>query len=87
MMLVIHIMVAVLSMVWASVVLWRPTVLGLRISCGLLVGMTGTGAWLLIDKPAVMAHTCVTGLVYVGLVGALTIGAWRRLRTASISGE
>ena len=68
MMLILHIVIALLSVIYTAYVYFSPSKTKLNGSY-LLVAMTVvTGTWLIIANPAHMVQSCITGLVYLGVI-------------------
>lgn len=81
MIILIHVIVALLSIAMATFVAFRPTNRRL-IGHYVLVGSTiGTGAYLVIRDNAQLITACRAGLVYVGVAAVLTVIATIRLQT------
>lgn len=76
MLLLIHISIALLSIVASGLTYARPTKRFFNASYVLVGGTLTTGTLLVLSSPAHLGTACVSGLVYVALVGA-TIGAAR----------
>jgi len=82
MLLIAHIIIALSSLVAAGFALLKPSTRRLRTSY-ILVGLTvATGTVLTVQLPAHLLHTCVTGLVYLGVVFTAIIAA--RLKLARV---
>lgn len=83
MILLLHIGIALLSLVFAAYVLISPSKTKLKIS-GSLVGLTlVTGTCLVIMAPAHMAQACKSGLLYTGLILAASLVTRHRLVQAA----
>lgn len=84
MLLVIHIVVALASIGFASVLLFAPTSTRLRISYS-LIGLTfATGIGLVVVSPAHMLHACISGIVYAMAVTGLTAYAQVKLKRTEL---
>jgi hypothetical protein len=82
---IIHVIIAVLGIIWTTYGYMRPTSKNLRASYA-LVGLTfASGFYLVWHEPAQMIRACTTGLVYLGVV-SLGILATRR-KLAVLQGE
>ncbi len=79
MILVIHILIAISSVAYTTLLLVRPSQTKLRTSY-ILVGATlVSGTYLTILNPVNMLHTCTTGLIYIVIVSAGITLARRKL--------
>ncbi len=76
MLLLIHISIALLSIVASGLTYARPSKRFFNASYLLVGGTLTTGTLLVLASPAHLGTACVSGLVYLALVGA-TIGAAR----------
>jgi hypothetical protein len=82
MILLTHIIIAISSVIYTSLLLLRPTQAKLSASY-ILVGATlASGIYLTAVNPASMLRTCTTGLVYVVIVTAGIALARRKLAVA-----
>lgn len=78
-MLVIHIAIALISVAFSTYLYFSPTRNKLRASWS-LVGLTvATGTYLIIFSHAAMLRTCMTGLLYVGVMTAIILAARQKL--------
>lgn len=67
MLVLIHVIIAVSSLVAISVAFVRLSTTLLRVSYGLMTATLASGTYLVIVMPAHMVEACITGLVYTGL--------------------
>lgn len=79
MLLLVHIVIALSSLVSTGYAYLRPSKKTLNISYGFVAGTLLTGSYLVISKPSHMVSTCVTGLVYLMVVFAGIFAARKRL--------
>ncbi|HXH27343.1 MAG TPA: hypothetical protein VNG90_05600 [Candidatus Acidoferrum sp.] len=84
MILILHIIIAISSIGYASYTLLRPSLRKFLVNYGLLGLTLGSGTYLTFSLHASLLRVCMTGLVYLGTVACLLVGA--RLRLASLSG-
>lgn len=78
-MLVIHIVIALVSVAFSTYLYFSPSRTKLRVSWA-LVGLTvTTGTYLIIFSQAAMLRTCMTGLLYVGVMAAIILAARNKL--------
>lgn len=78
-MLVIHIIVAILSLIWATVTFMKPTTPKLRISYGFTSAVILSGTLLVMMNHAVILQACTSGLLYLTSSLWLTILTRRKL--------
>lgn len=79
MILLTHILIALASLVFAAIAFIRPTRSRLHLSY-LLTGLTiATGTYLVISAPAHMIQSCLTGLVYLGVITTAIVSAQHKL--------
>jgi len=67
-MLIVHILVALTSLIVAGFNAFTPTVEKLRLTYALVFATLGTGTYLIVTTPAHMLTTCMEGLVYIFVV-------------------
>jgi hypothetical protein len=79
MLLLIHISLALLSLVSATVALAVPSLRKIRLNYALAAGTLVSGTYLVMSAHAPLVSACSSGLVYVGFVAAMTMAAYRRL--------
>ncbi|MFZ1301487.1 MAG: hypothetical protein WAQ27_02820 [Candidatus Microsaccharimonas sp.] len=75
-----HIIIALSSLVVASIVFFKPSLKRFYASYGLIVATVASGTALLIVSPASILHTCLSGLLYVTAVSIITIASHVKLR-------
>ncbi|MES2631067.1 MAG: hypothetical protein V4611_03855 [Patescibacteria group bacterium] len=78
--LLIHIIIAISSLVVASIVFFKPSIKKIGISYGFIVGTVASGTALLIANPSNLLHTCLSGLFYLTIVTLITIATHVRVR-------
>ncbi len=79
MLLLAHIIIALTSVVVSTYTVFRPALKSLRVSSALVGATLASGTYLVISTHAPMLSSCVTGLVYTGLVLSLILSANFRL--------
>lgn len=67
-MLLLHIAIALLSIIYTAYVYFAPSRAKLRGSYAFVALTIATGTWLVIANPAHMVQSCITGLLYLGIV-------------------
>lgn len=68
MILPIHIAIALASVIYTGFVYFSPSRAKLRGSYVLVALTVASGTWLVVANPAHMVQSCVSGLVYLGVV-------------------
>jgi len=84
-MVLLHVLIACLSLATGVIVFFRPSRRGLCISYGLIAATIASGTYLVLSKPAHMLETCLMGLVYTAAISLATIAAQHRLARVAIS--
>ena len=79
MLLLIHIIITLLSVGFSTFTYFFPSVRKLNINYVLLVGVIGSGTWLTIENPSHLPKSCLSGLLYLGIVLVALIAAKRKL--------
>lgn len=78
-MLFLHVAIALISVAFSTYLYFAPTRSKLRISWT-LVGLTvASGTYLIVFAQAAMLRTCMTGLLYVGVMTAIILAARQKL--------
>ncbi len=80
-MLILHILIAVLSLIVAGVLFARPSHRLVRVQLGFIGGTLLSGT-VLVAEGANLLHLCISGLVFTSLSVAAVVIAVRRLRLA-----
>ena len=84
MVLLIHIIIAIISVIVAVILLARPSQVLVKTELGLIAGTLLSGIVLLFQGASLL-HLCVSGLLFTSLsVGAVVI-AVRRMKLAGLS--
>lgn len=79
MLLILHVFIAIASILQASAGLVRPSQTQYRLSVSLVVATLVTGTALVISTSSPLIGSCVTGLVYLSIVMALLVPTRYRL--------
>lgn len=81
MLLLIHITVALLGILEASLAIIRPSQRKLNLTYGLLAATLATGTYLVWQLQSPLVSACLSGLAYMGFVlTATTIARYRLVR-------
>ncbi len=67
MILLLHITIALTSLVCTTYLLFRPSKAGLYLSYGLTAGTLITGTYIVLSTSAHLLSACTTGLLYLGI--------------------
>ena len=80
-MLILHIIIAVSSLLYAAYVMLSPSKTKIYFSYGLIAGTFLSGTILIFNNLSHMIQACVVGLCYLAGVSIATIFAHRKLAT------
>jgi hypothetical protein len=87
MIILIHVIIALTSIIIASVAFFNPTLKKLIVSYGFILGTVATGTYLLISVPSHILQSCMTGLGYLTIVSIATIATHVRLHNRQLAIE
>ncbi len=79
MILIAHVVIALSSIIFASLALIRPNQAKMKINYGFIAATIATGTYLIATMHVNMLSTCATGLVYLAVVAVLSVLAQRKL--------
>ena len=79
MILLTHILIAISSIIYTTLLVIRPSQTKLRTSYILIAATLASGTYLTVLNPVHMLQTCTTGLVYIVVVSAGVFIARRQL--------
>jgi len=79
MILLIHIIIAITSVIYTLALYNKPTTLRLRTSYGLLFVTIASGGYLIFANHSRMIETCTVGLLYIIVVSTSIAAARRKL--------
>lgn len=85
MIIVLHVAIALASLVWATIGYIRPNNTNLRASYALIALTFITGFYLVWSEPAQMLRTCLSGITYLAV--ATTAVLLTRRKLASLQSE
>jgi hypothetical protein len=77
--ILIHVVIAMSSIIYSSVVLLMPDQKKLKISYGLVAATVASGTYLIISLPSHLVSACFSGLTYLAIVMILTVASHYRL--------
>jgi hypothetical protein len=82
--LLLHIIIALTSVGYTTFVYVAPTRTRLGVSYGLIGATVVSGFYLVISTSVSILHTCIAGLLYVGLALAGTFAAQHKLAAITV---
>ncbi len=85
MIILIHVIIALTSIIIASIGFFNPSVKKLIVSYGFILATIASGTYLLVTIPSHILQSCLTGLFYLTVVSVATIATHFRLRHAEQS--
>ena len=80
MIILIHVIIALLSIGIASFVFFKPSVKRLIVSYGFVVATVVSGTFLIVTMSSDILKSCLTGLFYLTAVSIVTIASHVRVR-------
>jgi hypothetical protein len=83
MVIAVHVLIAILSVIFTGYTFLSPSQTKLRVSYSLVALTVASGTYLVITMPAHLVQSCVTGLVFIGV--SLTGIAASKRKLAKIS--
>ena len=84
MVLLIHIIIAIISVIVAVILLARPSQTLVKTELGLIAGTLLSGTALLLQGASLL-HLCVSGLLFTSLSVVAVVIAVRRMKLAALS--
>lgn len=79
MIILIHVIIALSSILVASLAFVSPSIKKLLISYGFILATVASGTYLLLSYPSSILKSCIVGLVYLTAVSIVTIATHVRL--------
>lgn len=79
MLLIFHVIIAILSLIHTGYLFLRPSKPGFQVSYSLVALTLATGFYLVFSSQTNLTRTCVSGLVYLGVVSLGIILAKHKL--------
>lgn len=80
MIILIHVIIALLSIGVASFVYFKPSIKRLAVSYMFIIATVGSGTFLLLSSPSNILKSCLVGLAYITAVSIVTIYTHIRIR-------
>lgn len=85
MIILIHVILALTSIILASITFFRPSMQKLMVSYGLILGTLATGIFLLVTVPSHLLQSCIMGVSYLAVVTTATIVAHTKLASLKLA--
>lgn len=79
MIVLLHVAIALSSIVLAGYILMRPSRQGLAMSYVMMAATLGSGFYLVANAPAHMIEACLMGVAYLAVVSVMTVASRVRL--------
>jgi len=80
MIILLHVCIALASIVFATIGVIRPSIKKVGINYGLMLATIASGTYLIISSSSNILKSCLVGLLYLTVVSVLTIATHVRLR-------
>lgn len=80
MVILIHVIIALTSIIIATIGFFRLSLRVLAVSYGLIIATVSSGTLLLVISPSHILQSCLSGVVYLSVVSLITIATHVRLR-------
>ncbi|HSX36352.1 MAG TPA: hypothetical protein VLH84_05465 [Patescibacteria group bacterium] len=84
MIVLIHVSIALISVVWATITWIRPSRAGLRASWSLVTLTLASGTYLVVSTHSALAPACLSGLTYTSLISLGLVHAKHRLAKVEV---
>lgn len=84
MLLILHIVIACISLFSSGVTVLMPSKTKVQFNYGLIIAVLVSGTGLVLQKPSHLPQACMSGIVYLSIVIFLLILAKRRLATLEV---
>ncbi|MNH50037.1 hypothetical protein D3C85_1063020 [compost metagenome] len=81
----LHVVIAVLSIIFAGYLYMRPSRKGLTVSYSLMAATLGSGFYLVLSAPAHMIEACLMGVAYLVIVSTMTVASRVKLASREVS--
>ncbi|MDB5162417.1 MAG: hypothetical protein JWO54_876 [Candidatus Saccharibacteria bacterium] len=76
----IHVIIALLSVAASSFTFFKPTIKRLATSYGFILATVASGTFLILSSTGSILRSCITGLFYVTVVSLITIATHVKVR-------
>ncbi len=81
MLVLVHVIIALSSVVYTSYLFFRPSTAKFRVSYGLIASTLASGTYLVIRTHSPLLQACTTGLAYIVIVSIGLAAAHHRFTT------
>lgn len=81
MIILVHVLIALSSVAAATISYFKPATKRFYASYGLILATIASGTYLIVSMQSNILRSCLTGLLYVTVVSAITVAAHGRART------
>jgi hypothetical protein len=85
MIVLLHVIIALSSIVLASYTFFKPSTKKLFVSYGLMIATVASGTYLLVGMGADILRTCLSGLLYLTVTLIVTIATHIRIRKTALA--
>lgn len=79
MIILLHVLIALSGIIWTTYGYFRPTRTNLKVSYVLVALTFASGFYLVWSEPAKILHMCLSGLMYLAIVGVGIVLSQRKL--------
>lgn len=80
MVILIHVIIAIISISIATIGFFRPSLKTFGVSYGFILATLISGTLLLISSPSHVLQSCISGITYLTAVSAVTVASHLRMR-------
>jgi hypothetical protein len=87
MILLFHVLIALSSLAFTTYLYFRPSKGKFYASYGLIAATLASGTWLVVSTHSPLLSSCITGLIYLGVVLSGVFAAHRKLEMLPDVGE
>lgn len=87
MILLAHIIIAMVSVLFATLLFFSPTDFKFKVNYLLLAATLASGTYLVLDRGTHLVESCLTGLAYIGVISFALVSARRKFARQRITTE
>lgn len=87
MIVILHVLIALASIVFVTAVYSKPTIKKLYTSYGLVVLTVLSGVYMTVSSPALMLRSCVAGIAYISVVSLVIVAMRAKVLRPTITTE
>lgn len=81
MLILIHVVIALSSLIYTGYLYFRPSKAGLSVSYSLIGATLTSGTYLIVSTHANLTSTCITGIIYLSIALVALLLARRKLQS------